>query len=55
MVKNKTAIILGSGLHQIVNDMVVEEERSYDEIKDFKLFAVWVARIGMKVEILMNF
>ena len=36
MVKNKTAIILGSGLHQIVNDMVVEEERSYDEIKDFK-------------------
>lgn len=36
MVKNKTAIILGSGLHQIVNDMVVKEERSYDEIKDFK-------------------
>ena len=36
MDKNKTAIILGSGLHQIVNDMVVNEERSYDEIKGFK-------------------
>lgn len=36
MDKNKTAIILGSGLHQIVNDMVVHEERSYDEIKGFK-------------------
>ena len=36
MEKNKTAIILGSGLHQIVNDMVVHEERSYDEINGFK-------------------
>lgn len=36
MKKNKTAIILGSGLHQIVNDMVVHEERSYDEINGFK-------------------
>lgn len=36
MDKNKTAIILGSGLHQIVNDIVVSEERSYDDIKGFK-------------------
>lgn len=35
MGNNKTAIILGSGLHQIMNDIVVHEERSYDQIEGF--------------------
>lgn len=36
MKETKTAIILGSGLHQIVDDIVVEKERSYDEIPGFQ-------------------
>lgn len=36
MKNNKTAIILGSGLNQIINDVVVKEERSYDQIEGFK-------------------
>lgn len=36
MKKNKTAIILGSGLYEIVKDTIIEEERSYDQIPNFK-------------------
>ncbi len=36
MDNGKTAIVLGSGLHQIVNDIVVHEEISYDQIEGFK-------------------
>lgn len=36
MQDKKTAIILGSGLHQIVNDIMVTDEKSYDDISGFK-------------------